>query len=399
MDKPESNPQTGPQAATAPGERRPRLRTAGQVWEEIRRRGWRENLLRFGSHAGLILVIVLGVWAVRRGLSALPDRTSETAAAAGAEPTPVAEQLLSLADLPAFAAGGPVTYFGIERQTDVHTVVPSRPRLEIVKYLVQKGDTLFGIAEKFNLKPESILWGNWVELDGDPHTLQPGQELSILPIDGALHLWSAGESLEGVATFFRVSPTDILEWPGNALDLDIDIANPGIPEGTALVIPDGKRDAPTWKSPRITRANPASASILGAGACSAVSDGPIGTGSFAWPTSSTWVSGYNYNPGVHPAIDLGGSVGNGIFAADSGVVVYSGWNDWGYGYVIVIDHGNGWQSLYAHLSTINSGCGQAVFQGQVIGGMGCTGNCSGPHLHFELMNDSYGKVNPLDFLP
>jgi murein DD-endopeptidase MepM/ murein hydrolase activator NlpD len=271
--------------------------------------------------------------------------------------------------------------------------------MEIVKYVVQKGDTLFGIADKFSLKPETILWGNWVELDGDPHTLQPGQELSILPVDGALHVWSAGESLDGVAKFFRVAPTDILEWPGNNLDLELDVANPGIEEGIALVIPGGQRDAPTWKSPRITRANPASASILGPGACSAVSDGPIGSGSFSWPTSSTWVSGYNYSPGVHPAIDLGGSVGNAIYAADSGVVVYSGWNDWGYGYVIVVDHGNGWQTLYAHLSAVNAGCGQAVFAGQVIGAMGCTGNCSGPHLHFEMMNDSYGKVNPLDFLP
>ena len=399
MDTAETPPAASPEPEPAPAERRPRLRTMGQLWDEMRRRGWRENLLRYGGHAGLILVIVLGVWAVRRGLSALPERANVAAAAEPTSPTPIPAESLTVADLPEFAAGGPLASGEIQRETDVHTVVPSRPRLEIVKYVVQKGDTLFGIAEKFSLKPETILWGNWVELDGDPHTLQPGQELSILPIDGALHVWSAGESLDGIAKFFRVAPSDILEWPGNNLDLELDVANPGIEEGVALVIPGGQRDAPTWKSPRITRANPASASILGPGACSAVSDGPIGSGSFAWPTSSTWVSGYGYNPGVHPAIDLGGSVGNGIFAADSGVVVYSGWNDWGYGYVVVIDHGNGWQSLYAHLSTINAGCGQAVFTGQVIAGMGCTGNCSGPHLHFEMMNDTYGKVNPLDFLP
>ena len=399
MNTPEdhSQDQAGPEPGPSP--RRPRLRNARQIWEEVRRRGWRDNLLRLGSHAGLILVIVLGVWAVRRGLSALPERTSAAAAAPASEPTALPAEVLSVADLPEFAGGGPLADASIRRTADVHTVVPDRPRMEIVKYVVQKGDTLFGIADKFSLKPETILWGNWVELDGDPHTLQPGQELSILPVDGALHIWSAGESLDGVAKFFRVVPTDILEWPGNNLDLELDVTNPGIEEGIALVIPGGQRDAPTWKSPRITRANPASAKILGPGACSAVSDGPIGSGSFSWPTSSTWVSGYNYSPGVHPAIDLGGSVGNAIYAADSGVVVYSGWNDWGYGYVVVVDHGNGWQSLYAHLSAVNAGCGQAVFSGQVIGAMGCTGNCSGPHLHFEMMNDSYGKVNPLDFLP
>jgi murein DD-endopeptidase MepM/ murein hydrolase activator NlpD len=396
----ETPDQSPPGEESRPASRKPRLRTLPQVWDEIRQRGWRESALRYASHAALVLVVILGVWATRRGMGVLP--VAESAGAqpvAGAEPTPTSEGSIDLADLPAFAGGGPVLEGDIEREMDVHTVVPSRPRLEIVKYVVQKGDTLFGIAEKFSLKPETILWGNWVELEGDPHSLQPGQELSILPVDGALHTWSAGESLDGVATFFRVSTSDILEWPGNNLELDSDVDNPTIAEGVALVIPGGKRDAPTWRTPRITRSNPSAAKILGPGACGSVYDGAIGSGAFAWPTGSTWVSGYNYSPGVHPAIDLGGSVGNAIYASDTGVVVYSGWNDWGYGYVIVIDHGNGWQTLYAHLSAVNAGCGDQVFQGAAIGGMGCTGNCSGPHLHFEMMNDSYGKVNPLDFLP
>jgi murein DD-endopeptidase MepM/ murein hydrolase activator NlpD len=88
-----------------------------------------------------------------------------------------------------------------------------------------------------------------------------------------------------------------------------------------------------------------------------------------------------------------------IYAADDGVVVYSGWNNYGYGYVIVIDHGNGWQTLYAHLDTINVGCGQAVFQGNTIGTMGVSGNSSGPHLHFEMRSDIWGRVNPVSYLP
>jgi murein DD-endopeptidase MepM/ murein hydrolase activator NlpD len=150
---------------------------------------------------------------------------------------------------------------------------------------------------------------------------------------------------------------------------------------------------------RITRSNPAVASILGPGACGSVSNGPIGDGLFGWPTPGSTVSGYGYIPGVHEAIDIGGGEGNAIYATDDGVVVYAGWNDWGYGYTVVLDHGNGWQSLYAHLSQINVGCGQAAFQGNVIAGMGCTGNCSGTHLHFEMRSDSFGRVNPLLFLP
>ena len=91
-------------------------------------------------------------------------------------------------------------------------------------------------------------------------------------------------------------------------------------------------------------------------------------------------------------------MGNPIFAADNGVIVYAGWNDYGYGEMVVIDHGYGWQSLYAHLSVINVGCGQEVFRGDTIGLMGSTGNSSGPHLHFELRSDEYGRVNPWDFL-
>lgn len=390
-----SEPQSTPGAAP----RRERRRSMGDVWAELNRRGLRNTITRYASHAALLIVIAVGAWAARSGLITLPETPFLTAGAEAVEPTPTPPlSALDVADLPAFepvgGAGGVVF-----RAAELHTVMPDRPRLEIVKYAVQAGDTLFGIAEKFNLKPATILWGNWDALAGDPHSLSPGQELNILPVDGALHTWSEGENLERVATFYGVEPSEILEWPGNPFDPAEDPASAQLDAGTALVIPDGKRETPTWKTPRIPRSNPASAKILGAGACGQVVDGPIGTGSFVWPTASRWISGYTYDPGTHPAIDLGGSIGTPIIISDTGVVVYSGWNDWGYGYVVVIDHGNGWQTLYAHLSSINVGCGQAVFQGGILGGMGCTGNCSGPHVHFEMMSDSFGKVNPVNFLP
>jgi len=80
------------------------------------------------------------------------------------------------------------------------------------------------------------------------------------------------------------------------------------------------------------------------------------------------------------------------------VVVYAGWNDYGYGEMVVIDHGSGWQTLYAHLSQVNVGCGEEVYQGNVIGLMGSTGRSTGPHLHFEMRSDDHGRVNPWDFL-
>jgi murein DD-endopeptidase MepM/ murein hydrolase activator NlpD len=339
----------------------------------------------------VLLIPILAACASSAGNESVP-------ASAGTSLTPEqAQPTLDPALLPEFR---PVTgRTGLQRQIDLHTIMPDRPRLDIIKYLVKAGDTLFGIAEKFGLDPQSVLWGNWDTLEADPHTLRPGQELNIPPVDGVLYPWKEGDSLNSVAAYFHSTPEEIIEWPGNHLAFNIDFANPGIDAGALVVIPDGRRDPPSWQMVAITRANPAAASILGPGYCGSVSSGAIGNGVFAWPTSSHWISGYHYTPGLHEAIDIGGSVGNLITASDSGVVVYAGWNNYGYGNVVVIDHGTGWQTLYAHLDTISVGCGQSVFQGGAIGTMGVTGNSSGPHLHFEMRSDVWGRVNPLNFLP
>jgi len=348
---------------------------------------------RIGLTLALVVAVSLGAWGAGQRL---PGQASN-----GAKPTPGTGSggPLSLADLPSYEEASSEVSLGIPRLANGHTEIPTRPRFEIIQYQVEQGDTLFGIADKYGLKPETVFWGNFDLLDGDPHSLRPGQELNILPVDGASYDWKDGDRLDSVAAAFKVSPENIIDWLGNGLDPAVDLADPSIDEGMTLVIPDGKRDIVDWRSPRITRANPAVASILGPGACGSIYTGPIGAGSFVWPTPSTWISGYDYIPGLHEAIDIGGSEGNGIYAADSGVVVYSGWHNGGYGYVIVLDHGNGWQTLYAHLSSTKVGCGDPAYQGQLIGGMGCTGNCTGPHLHFEMRSDIYGRVNPFDFLP
>jgi hypothetical protein len=244
--------------------------------------------------------------------------------------------------------------------------------------------------------------GQLFRLNDDPHNLQPAQVLTILPVDGTYYEWQPGDGLNSVARFFGVTPEDIINWPSNKLDPAIigDYAKPNIQAGTWLVVPGGHREFVSWSAPRITRENPGVAKILGPGNCGPISDGPIGVGSFVWPADHHFLSGFDYVPGAnHFGIDIDGDLGNPVYAVDSGVVVYAGWNDWGYGNVIVIDHGNGWQSLYAHLNALNVGCGSYAYQGDVIGAFGSTGNSSGPHLHFELMSDLYGKVNPWNFLP
>jgi murein DD-endopeptidase MepM/ murein hydrolase activator NlpD len=351
--------------------------------------------------AVVALVLVAAAWGVVTRAQSLPEGFQPQAfgpAGPTAIPTGTSSPRLGIEDLPPFAPQNSADG-ALVRDAEIHTTIPNRPRMGLLTYQVQGGDTLFDIAEEFSIKPESVLWGNWYALDGDPHLLKQGQELKILPVDGTLHQWSAGEGLNGIADFYGVTAQDIIDWPGNNLAQTLDPADPGIEDGAELIIPGGRREAPSWQQIRITRANPAVASILGPGACGAVSNGPTGDGFFGWPTPGRTISGYGYLPGIHEAVDIGGGTGNAIYAADDGVVVYSGWNNWGYGYVIVLDHGNGWQTLYAHLSATTFGCGQAAFQGNVIGGMGCTGNCSGTHLHFEMRNDLFGRVNPMLYLP
>ena len=291
---------------------------------------------------------------------------------------------------------------GVGRAAQLHTIIPSRPRKEIVKYTVQDGDTIFGISQKYGLEPETVLWANYYTLLDDPHSLKPGQELNILPVNGTYHEWHKGEGLNGVAKYYGVKPEDIVNFAANNLDPTTigDYSNPNIKPGTFLIVPGGRREFVSWSAPLgITRNDTASARVLGQGWFDPISGGAVGFGTFVWPSNKHYLSGFDYSPKTnHWGIDIAGSEGEGVYATDAGVVVYSGWNEFGYGNMVMIDHGNGFQSLYAHLSQIYRFCGQSVGQGEGIGAIGTTGRSSGPHLHFEIMTATY-KTNPWDLLP
>jgi hypothetical protein len=286
----------------------------------------------------------------------------------------------------------------ISRKINLKTIIPSRPRVDVITYTVETGDNLFLIAQNYGIKPATMLFGNYDALQDNPRLLKPDQVLNILPIDGAYHQWKEGDTLESVAQYYSVDPSAIINYTGNFLDLtEISQGKTGIQPGTFIIVPGGSRPIKDWGPPAISRTNPAVARYYGEGACGDVYEGAIGAGTFVWPTTDRTVSGFTFDSGVHPAVDIGGAEGNPIYATDSGVVVFAGWSSYGYGYMIVLDHGNGWQSAYAHLSAVGVGCGQSVYQGGQIGGLGNTGNSSGPHLHFELSING-AKVNPLDYI-
>lgn len=358
----------------------------------------KQLLTRLGIGLLAIVILVTAAFGIQRMVLAR-SRINTPSTTKKNTPTPYFRNSQAPVDLPVFPT--PVGDFieGIPRLVSFDTIVPNRPTVDVTSYEVKPGDNLFVIAEKYGLQPETILWGNYEVLRDNPQFLSPGQELSILPTDGVYYQWLEGDNLNSVASFFKVEPDVILNYPGNRLLPDsTDPTTPDIAAGTWLIIPGGKRVLKDWGPPPITRANPAAAAYYGEGYCGNIYEGAIGIGSFIWPTVATTLSGYDYSPPLHSGIDIAGAEGNAIFAVDSGVVVFAGWSQFGYGNLIVLDHGNGWQSAYAHLSAVNVICGQSVAQGTVIGALGTTGNSTGPHLHFELRNDVYGKVNPWDFL-
>lgn len=303
------------------------------------------------------------------------------------------------ADLPALPSLIPHKA-GVQRLASLHTELPDRASFAVTQYTVEKGDTIFDIADKFGLKPSSILWGNLMRLGDNPSMIYPGQELNILPVDGVYYEWHEGDGLNGVAKALSVTPDVIVDYPGNNLNPETlgNWSRPNIQPGTWIIVPGGYRNFITWSAPTISRFNPGVARLFGPGACAKPTDGAVGTGTFVHPTVSHWISGYDYAPEAnHPAVDFAGSIGNAIYASDNGVVVYAGWNDYGFGEVIVIDHGNGYQTLYAHLSQINVTCGQSVYQSNLIGLLGSTGRSTGPHLHYEISYNG-AKLSPYDFL-
>ena len=357
--------------------------------------GLGESLLRTGTAILSVILLAAVIWLVRlfyaQGVKAEAEANVPVTV-----PTVVVEGIESVPQEEADVFGG------IPRLAQAHTTIPSRPRQDVVKYTVEDGDTVFGISEKFGLKPQTVLWGNYYVLLDDPHALKAGQVLNILPVDGTYHEWQEGEGLNGVASYYGVKPEDIIDYPTNNLDpVTIgDFTAPNIKPGTWLIVPGGERQFVSWSAPLgVTRENAAYARVLGAGACDPVNGGAVGFGTFVWPANKHYLSGFDYSPeSNHWGLDIAGNGGEGAYATDAGVIVYAGWNDYGYGNMVMVDHGNGFQSLYAHLSEIYVGCGQSVGQGDAIGAIGSTGRSSGAHLHFEIMTATV-KINPWDVLP
>lgn len=258
-------------------------------------------------------------------------------------------------------------------------MAPAAPaKVDIIRiYEVRSGDNLQKIAAQYGLRPETIQWAN-EELESNPDLLRVGQRLVIPPVDGVLHAVRPGDTLSSLATKFKAEINDIVAHPMNKLES----ANTPVTVGSHLIIPHGTK-------PYVPRQV-------------AIYQGPIpasatrGTGRFVWPVGGLVTQRYWHG---HRAIDVGARSGAPIVAADSGFVVKAshGWNG-GYGRMVMIDHGNGVVSLYAHMNTIYVRRGENIAKGAQLGTVGNTGRSTGPHLHFEIRHNGVAR-NPFYYLP
>jgi murein DD-endopeptidase MepM/ murein hydrolase activator NlpD len=291
--------------------------------------------------------------------------------------------------LPAYVL--PEQGYSLERPAEPDTTIPEGSRQYPIKYTVEPGDSIFAIAEKFDLKPESILWANYDLLNDDPTYLAPGWQLTIPPTDGIYYQLKEGDTLAKVAEKYKANPEDIISWPANKLD----VTKPDTNGLEYVMIPGGSREITSWIKPLEYTSGSGATRVI-AGGCQAAETGYVGTGSFIWPTYNHFLSGFDFSS-YHLAIDIAALEGTPIVASDSGTVIYAAWNNTGYGNLIVISHRNGYETLYAHLSSIAVYCGEDVVQGQYIGAAGNTGKSTGSHLHFEIRLNG-GFVNPWSVL-
>lgn len=253
---------------------------------------------------------------------------------------------------------------------------------EIISHYVTEGDTIGNIAQRYGLEVETILWEN----DLDPKaTIKPGQSLRILPIDGVRHKVSRGETIYSIGKKYGLNDSQvqmIIDYPFNEFQNDETFE---LAVNQYIMVPDGIKKTQKALTPAVGRTI---AQTPNAGSVSAL-------GSFVWPTSGGITQGYKF---YHKAIDIANKSGGAILAADSGTIVQAGWLDnSGYGNRVMIDHGNGFITLYAHLSAVQVEVGQTVSRGNVVGQMGSTGRSTGTHLHFEIRKDGT-LLNPMTYL-
>lgn len=259
------------------------------------------------------------------------------------------------------------------------------PRSEVETYLVASGDTLGGIAERFGLSLNTLLWANGLSFRS---TLKIGQTLAVPPVDGVVHKVKSGDTLSNIARKYSADVDNIISFNRLASANDLSI-------GEQLIIPGGKVKAAV----SATSIAPVRSLFTGSPSVAPLGSAlPAGSGRWIWPSDLRYITQYYGWRHTGLDIDCNGHLysTSSNYAAADGVVVYSGWRT-GYGLTVEVDHGGGLKTRYAHHAQTYVSVGQNVTAGTPIGLCGNTGKSYGTHLHFEVIVG--GKfANPLEYI-
>ncbi len=254
-------------------------------------------------------------------------------------------------------------------------------RTSIVEYTVQMGDTVSSIAIDFDLDASTILQSNGLDGRG---FIKPGQVLKILPVDGILYTIKKGDNLSAIVKKYKSDADKVMEINRLADAGDLTV-------GENIILPDGILPALPAPPP------PARLGNLGS-IFSSPKSGSASVGRLLWPAGVRRITQY-FRGAAHTGLDIAGPIGTPIYAAETGTVIYAGWNSGGYGNMIIIDHGGGLFTRYGHSSKLLVHVGDTVQRGDQISLMGSTGRSTGPHLHFEVMTGNVRhRLNPLDYI-
>lgn len=260
--------------------------------------------------------------------------------------------------------------------TIVTTAPAKKERRDVTKYSVKPGDNVSVIAARFGISPDSVIWAN-SKLEENPDALTVGQELYIPPVSGVLHQVAKGETLQSIAIRFKADATAILNDPFNQSIHDFKSSPPVLAVDAFIMVPGGSKPLVQ----RTVTYNPSTppGSLKGSSA------------NFGWPVAACITQSFWSR---HPGLDLATSSGAPVVAPDAGYVEFVGWDNTGYGNMILLNHGNGTITRYAHLSAFAVRQGQSVTKGMLIGRVGSTGHSTGPHLHFEIIVNGVHR-NPI----
>jgi hypothetical protein len=251
-------------------------------------------------------------------------------------------------------------------------------------YVAQPGDTLWSLAMDFGRDLDTMSCAT-TRTGSVPESLIPGQILYVPSLADLCYTVTPGDTLASIAALHGLSIESIVAVSWNGFTTPPYTVRPQ----QRVLLPGARPQARPRSEPRVV------SHADDAWALGPYPEWPFGDGEFIWPVTGAISQGAR--PG-HWAIDIAVDTGTEVKAADRGKVVLAGWSQSGYGFRVVIDHGNDYVTLYAHLSDIFVTAGQVVGKGQTLGLSGANGNVTGPHLHFELRD--FGMLtNPLNLLP